>query len=221
MANVSPIIREAEGKRLRVAFQRIKLTKRITQADVAAACGWQNASTFNRLLNGKIPLTLDSLTKLAATLGVEPSLISPRLIQSDASGLEAKSPLQLPVSLIKAVSRGSWGEPFLTTFRLGYFTADATAFALTFDRGIAPAGLEGWVVVVEPGQNAVQGDCVIVRHGAGKYSYGRITAIADDGAFSVEVEGRGMVLTTARRCMLVAALCRPADLQDFRACADY
>ena len=74
-SSVSSIIREEEGGRLRVAYQRMKITKRITQAEIARACGWTSASTFNRVLSGKIPLTLDSVTKLAAALGVNPASI--------------------------------------------------------------------------------------------------------------------------------------------------
>lgn len=110
MANVPQIIREAEGSRLRSAYQRIKLTTGITQTDIATECGWRSASAFNRLLAGKSVLTLEVLTKLAAILGVTPAAISPRLIQDDSFGIESRNARQLPVSLVKAVTRGSWGS---------------------------------------------------------------------------------------------------------------
>lgn len=218
--SVSSIIRAEEGSRLRAAYQRMKITKRITQAEIASACGWTSASTFNRVLSGKIPLTLDSVTKLAAALGVNPASISPRLIQDKATGLESKVSRMLPVSTVKDVRRGCWGEPFLTTLRFPFFTADHTAYALTFDEAVAPAGLAGWVVVVEPGSKAVDGDRVVVRQSPGKYLYGLLAVSEADGAYAVEVEGLGKILTTPRRCMLVAALCRKYDLRDFRACAE-
>lgn len=220
MANVSPNIREEEGGRLRVAYQRMKLTKRITQSDIAQACGWTSASTFNRLLSGKIPLTLESVTKLAAALGVTPSSISPRLVQDKAAGQEGKVARLLPVSAVKDVRRGSWGEPFITTSRLPFFTGDSTAYAIVFDSQVAPEGLAGWVVVVEPAMKAVTGDCVVVRHGPGKYSYGRLTVSEADGSHAVEIGGLGVVLAGPRRCMVVSALCRLGDLRDFRACAE-
>lgn len=220
MANISPVIREEEGSRLRAAYQRMKMTKRITQAHISAECGWQNASTFNRLLSGKIALTIETLMKLASALGVSPASISPRLIQDVASGLESRVARQLPVGLVKSVSRGSWGEPFLTDLRLAYFTADQSAFALTFDQGEAPRPFAGWVVVVEPGRKTVLNDYVIVRHGVGKYSCGRVQGIHEDGTTGIEIDGLGVVLTSPKRCMLVSNLCRPADLQSFRACAE-
>lgn len=214
--SVSSIIREEEGSRLRAAYQRMKFTKRITQADIAAACGWTSASTFNRVLSGKIPLTVESVTKLAAALGVSPSSISPRLIHDVATGQEAKSTRLLPVSTIKDVRRGCWAEPFVTTLRFPFFTADATAYALTFEYEVAPSGLSGWVVIVEPSGKPVTGDSVVVRQAPGKYSYGRLKVNESDGAFEVEVEGLGKILTTPKRCMLVAALCRQNDLRHFR-----
>lgn len=108
----------------------------------------------------------------------------------------------------------------MTSQRLAYFTSDPSAFALIFDVGVAPGKLEGWVVVVEPGRQAVPLDSVIVRHGAGKYSYGRVVAQPEDGSLAVDIDGRGVVLTTPKRCMLVSALCRQAELVKFRACAE-
>lgn len=216
-SSVSSIIREEEGSRLRAAYQRMKITKRITQADIALACGWTSASTFNRVLSGKIPLTLESVTKLASALGVSPSSISPRLVQEKDSGQESKTQRLLPVSTVKDVRRGCWSEPFLTTKRFPFFSADPTAYAITFDAEVAPSGTAGWVVIVEPGSKPVAGDCVVVRQSPGKYSYGRLTVTGVDGSYGVEVDGLGKILTTPKRCMLVAALCRPSELRDFSA----
>lgn len=196
------------------------MTKRITQAHISTECGWQNASTFNRLLSGKIALTIETLMKLASALGVSPASISPRLIQDEATGLESRVARQLSVGLVKSVTRGSWGEPFLTDLRLAYFTADQSAFALTFDPGEAPTPFAGWVVVVEPGQPTALNDYVIVRHGSGKYSCGRVQGIYEDGTTGIEIDGVGVILTSPKRCMLVSSLCRSADLHSFRACAE-
>lgn len=220
MAIVSQIIREEEGNRLRSAYQRMKMTKRITQTSISADCGWSNASTFNRLLSGQSALTLESLTKLASVLGVSPASISPRLIQDDISGLEGRLTRQLSVSLVKSVFRGSWGEPFLTSLRLRFSTVDRSAFALTFDPGEAPQVFSGWVVVVEPERQVAQNDFVIYRHAAGKYSCGRIQSLNDDGTVGVEIEGMGLVLSSPKRCMLVSTLCRPGDLYPFRTRAE-
>ncbi len=217
---ISLIIREEEGSRLRAAYQRMKITKRITQADISAACGWTSASTFNRVLSGKIPLTLGSVTKLAKALGVSPGSISPRLVQETDADESSRSIRLVPVSAVKDIRRGSWGEPFLTTQCFPFFTADPTAYALTFDLEVPPEGTLGWVVIVEPAGSSVTGDCVVIRHSPGKYSYGRLTISDVDGAFAVEVDGLGKILTTPSRCMLVAALGRHSELRDFRACAE-
>jgi len=219
-SSVSSIIREEEGGRLRVAYQRMKITKRITQAEIARACGWTSASTFNRVLSGKIPLTLDSVTKLAAALGVNPASISPRLIQEKATDQESKSIRLLPVSTVKDVRRGCWAEPFITTLRFPFLTADHTAYALTFDDDVAPSGLAGWVVIVEPGSKPELGDRVVVRQSPGKYSYGLLAGSDVDGAYSVDVADLGKILATPKRCMLVVSLGRKGDLRDFRACAE-
>lgn len=220
MPDVSPIIREQEGIRLRAAYRRIKLRKRITQADLAIACGWQSASTFNRLLSGKITLTGEVLAKLCSLLEVLPSDISPRLAESVDAIAEHLVARLLPVSYVNSVTRGSWGEPFLTTQRIIHFTSDSNAFALAFEAAAAPAGLEGWVLVVEPAGKPMPGDFVVLRHGAGKYSYGRIGQPQPDGACPVEVVGRGVILARPKQCMLVATLVRQRALQESRACAE-
>lgn len=220
MPDVAPIIREQEGIRLRAAYRRVKLRKRITQADLAAACGWQSASTFNRLLSGKITLTEDVLNKLCSVLEVQPSDISPRLAES-ADGQSSKlTARMLPVSLVKSVARGSWGEPFLTTQRITHFTADPNAYALVFDAASAPTGLDGWVLVVEPAGKPTSGDHVVLRHGTGKYSYGRMGDQNADGAYPVDVAGRGVILSRANQCMLIATLVRKSAMQETRACAE-
>lgn len=220
MAVIPPNIREEEGSRLRTAYQRLRLTKRITGADIAEQCGWQSASTFSRLLTGKVALTYESLMRLSKALGVPPETIAPRLIQDGQDGEKGKVARLLPVSLIRSVTRGSWGEPFLTELRLPLHTADQAAFALTFEPGVAPSGLESWVLVVEPSRKPTVHDAVIIRHGRGKYSYARVQSIQEDSSLSVAVDGRGLLMTTAGRCMLVSCLCRPADLRTFRACAE-
>lgn len=212
MASISPIILEEEGSRLRAAYQRAKLTRRLTQTDVAAECGWKNASTFNRILSGRIPLTLDSLTKLAQVLKLSPAAISPRLAHESGDLDNMRISRLLSVSLVRSVTRGCWGEPFVTARRILFYSADETAFALTFESGLEPIGFSGWVVVIEPASRAVVGDRVVVRNGAGKYSIGLVAEPDKSGGFAVEIEGRGAVLTTPQRCMLVAAMLPESQL---------
>lgn len=212
MATISPIILEEEGSRLRAAYQRAKLTRRLTQTDVAAECGWKNASTFNRILSGRIPLTLDSLSRLAQVLKISPAAISPRLAHESGDLNDMRVSRLLAVSLVRSVTRGSWGEPFVTAHRVLFYSADETAFALTFESGLQPLGCNGWVMVVEPASQTVVGDWVIVRNGVGKYTLGLVVEPGKAGGFAVEVEGRGVVLTTPQRCMLVAAMLPSSQL---------
>ncbi len=220
MADVPPIIREQEGSRLRAAFRRTKLRNRITQADVATACGWQSASTFNRVLSGKIALSSEVLVRLSKLLDFHPAEVSPRLAQGEEEVGGLSITRMSPVSLVKAVSRGSWGEPFLTSRCIPVHTQDSGAFGLIFDSASAPDGLDGWVLVVEPSGAPGAGDRVIVRHGVGKYSFGRVSAGLNEGVYPVEVPGKGLVLARARQCMLVASMVRQGLMRDFRACAE-
>jgi transcriptional regulator with XRE-family HTH domain len=221
MAIVPQVVKDEEAHRMRTFYQRLKMTKPTTQAQISAACGWQSASTFSRFLSGQVALTLEPLTRIAQALGVHPALISTRLVQEVPEGVENRTALPLPVRLVNSVSRGNWGEPFLTDKRLNFFTADRSAFALIFAPGESPKQLEGWVLVVEPGRQGGVGDFVVVRHGPRKYSCGRIHETSADGGAGVDIEGVGVVLTTLKRTMLISCLCRPSDLKTIRALADY
>jgi transcriptional regulator with XRE-family HTH domain len=217
MATVTPIIRKQEASRLRDAYQRMKLLKGTTQAEIAARCGWSGASTFNRILTGKSPLSLESLIKLAPALGVHPSVISPRLIRAENADTQSRAPRLLPVSVVKSIIRGGWEEPIESPLRLSHYTADETAYALIFELGVAPVGLAGWVMVVEPGRKVCQGDSAVVTNGVGKYSFGCVGELRLDGMFPVEIQGKGVILSKRRHCMLVSSLCRAGDLTDFGA----
>lgn len=206
MASISPIILKEEGGRLRAAFQRAKQIRPLTQSDVAKACGWKNASTFNRILTGQKALNLESLEKLAGVLAVAPASISPRLAYESGS-LDANMLSRLlHVSHVRSVTKGSWAEPFVTTNRILFHSADETAFALTFEGQNAPSGLAEWVIVIEPASLPLPGDRVVMRQGIGKYTLGTISKAHENGALAVAVEGKGTVLSTRQKCMLIAAL---------------
>lgn len=218
MASVPKFVVEEEGKRLRAAYQRLKTSRRVTQDSIAKECGWKNASTFNRLLSGQAALNLDSLGRLAPILGVAPEFISPRL--SQAGTLEQKRHSYLPVSHVRSVSRGSWGEPFMTELRVPFHTDDAGAFALIFDAGVAPSGFGSWVVVIEPSLASAPGDSVIIRLGRGKFAAGQVLATSAAGEVTVRLESAPSAVFPASKCALVTALVRRSLLRDFRACAE-
>lgn len=212
MASISQIILKEEGNRLRAAFQRAKQKGRITQADVATACGWKNASSFNRLLTGQTALTLDTLEKLAGILEVSLAVISPRLAHEAGSLLDKRLSKLLHVSHVSKVTRGSWTEPFTTGKRIAFHTADESSFALTFDVLVAPTGFAGWVVIIEPATPLSPGDRVITRLAFGRYSLGIVGKSHDTGSVDVLVEGKGLVLSTRQKCMLIAALLPESQL---------
>ena len=51
----------------------------ISQEEAAHRCGWKTQGAFNQYLNGKIPIALAALLKIARALEVEPAEISPTL----------------------------------------------------------------------------------------------------------------------------------------------
>lgn len=68
-----------DARRLKSALARAKADRGITQADLAARCGWESQSTISQYANGRIPLNLEALGALCLHLGVPMSDISPIL----------------------------------------------------------------------------------------------------------------------------------------------
>lgn len=68
-----------DARRLKTALARAKAERGITQADLAARCGWDSQSTISQYANGRIPLNLEALGALCLHLGVPMSDISPIL----------------------------------------------------------------------------------------------------------------------------------------------
>lgn len=80
----------AECARLKAVYEARKADlkaqgTRITQADVAEACGWSGQSAFSQFATGKVPLNLDALMRLSKALKFSPEQVSPRLAQLVAS----------------------------------------------------------------------------------------------------------------------------------------
>lgn len=73
-----------ESSRLKAIYESRKAVARdaggrLTQDDVAEACGWSNQSAVSQYMNGKIALNLDALLKFARALDFSPEEVSPRL----------------------------------------------------------------------------------------------------------------------------------------------
>lgn len=68
-----------DARRLKAALARAKAERGITQADLAARCGWDSQSTISQYANGRIPLNIDALGAMCLHLGVPMSDVSPVL----------------------------------------------------------------------------------------------------------------------------------------------
>ena len=90
----------AECSRLKAVFEQRKADakahgKKLTQADVGYECGWSSGqSAVNQYLNGKVPLNVDALLKLAAVLNFEPRDVSPRLANEVQKYAQAVTPAE-------------------------------------------------------------------------------------------------------------------------------
>ncbi|WP_367375214.1 XRE family transcriptional regulator [Pseudomonas lini] len=80
----------AESIRLKAIYDQRKSAAKaagsnLTQADVAAACGWSGQSAFSQYATGKVPLNVEALLKLAKALRFDASEVSQRLMSTVAS----------------------------------------------------------------------------------------------------------------------------------------
>lgn len=65
--------------RLRQIWERKRLALDLTQEKVAYACGWSTQGAFGHYLQGKNPLNIDAVFRLARVLEVDPREIMPGL----------------------------------------------------------------------------------------------------------------------------------------------
>lgn len=72
--------RKAEAMRLKAIYQdRKRKDPTLTQDKIADLCDWSGQSVVSQYLNGRIPLNLSALLKLANALKFAPQEVSPRL----------------------------------------------------------------------------------------------------------------------------------------------
>lgn len=94
----------AENARLKAIYEKrreesIANGKRITQADVADACGWANQSAFSQYASGRIPLNLEAILKLSEVLMFNVEDVSPRL--ASLLGAQSQSNTNSNVEYVK------------------------------------------------------------------------------------------------------------------------
>lgn len=67
------------AEHLRRIWERKRQALELTQEKVAYACGWTTQGAFGHYLQGKNPLNIDAVFKLARVLEVDPREIMPEL----------------------------------------------------------------------------------------------------------------------------------------------
>lgn len=67
------------ASRLRRIWEQQRSVLELTQEKVAMSCGWSTQGAFGHYLQGKNPLNIDAVFKLARALGVNPCEIMPAL----------------------------------------------------------------------------------------------------------------------------------------------
>lgn len=72
-------IERDNAARLRRIWDRKRLSLGLTQEKVAHACGWSTQGAFGHYLQGKNPLNIDAVFRLARVLEVDPREIMPDL----------------------------------------------------------------------------------------------------------------------------------------------
>lgn len=90
---------KADAARLKAIYEAKKGELQLTQASLAALCGWESQGSVSQYLNGKIPLNLDAAAKLARNLECSIADFS-KALDSDLRSLgeASKAP---PASFIK------------------------------------------------------------------------------------------------------------------------
>lgn len=68
-----------DARRLKAALAQAKSEFGLTQAELAARCGWDSQSTVSQYANGKIPLNVDALGLMCLHLRTSMQDISPTL----------------------------------------------------------------------------------------------------------------------------------------------
>lgn len=176
-----------ESKRIKAIYNDRKAAARsrgekLTQEDVAEACGWTGQSAVSQYLNGKIALNLDALMKLSRALNFEPQEVSKRLSkhiqQPDHRNTELSnqslSMYKYPV--ISWVAAGNWAEaiePFEPGMEeeymeTGYRAPEGEAFWLKVkgDSMTSPVGQsvpDGAMILVVTSIDAKPGDLVVAK----------------------------------------------------------
>lgn len=195
--------RQRDAERLRVIFESAReeartLGKKLTQADVSNGCGWETQGAFSAYVNGRTPLNLSAVSKLAKFFRVATEQISPELSQEMA---EAMRPLDerpeqnveiinLPVKRIPVltyVQAGNWRESItqnVDEYVFAHVAVSERTFAAKIKgTSMMPEFKEGEVIIVDTEVTPQPGDYVFAQNGQKEATFKKYRArgYGDDG----------------------------------------
>lgn len=173
---------KADAKRLRAAWESVKESLGLNQEQAAFQCGWKTQGAFSQYVNGKVPLNLEALLKIAKVIKADPMKISPRLTRTLSSVVEdqgdnfSPGPRIYRVPLISWVQAGNWNEVYdlyqpgkgeaivATTRKVGprSYAVRVVGDSMENPNG-KPTYPQGSIIIVDPDQEARHGKAVIVR----------------------------------------------------------
>lgn len=97
------------ASRLRQIWERKRLELDLTQEKVAYACGWSTQGAFGHYLQGKNPLNIDAVFRLARVLQVDPREIMPGLHQILVEFFPELASAKSSLSISEEVMRVAFG----------------------------------------------------------------------------------------------------------------
>lgn len=173
-----------ESNRIKAIYNQRKEAARergekLTQEDIADACGWTGQSAVSQYMNGRIALNLDALIKLSRALNFAPHEVSKRLA-THIKAPDYKNTI-MPTSsaslykypIINWVAAGNWAEaiePFMEEkyMETGYEAPEGQAFWLKVkgDSMTSPVGQsvpDGAMILVVTHIPAKTNDLVIAK----------------------------------------------------------
>lgn len=104
-----------DARRLKQAIARAKVERGLTQATLAALCGWDSQSTISQYANGRIPLNVEALGLMCIHLQVPMAEISPVLARRLAQ-LVQTLPKEHRITArstqwpFERITRGAWDQ---------------------------------------------------------------------------------------------------------------
>lgn len=156
--------------------------ERLTQGDVAQACGWTGQSAVSQYMNGRIALNLDALIKLSKVLNFDPHEVSQRLAVNINSSyykntvMSAQPSVLYKYPIINWVAAADWTaaekatEPFMEKeyMETEYEAPGGNAFWLKVkgDSMTSPVGQsvpDGAMILVVTSLPVKTGDLVVAK----------------------------------------------------------